>query len=115
MRWTSAPAKRSAPSSAVFRKPGKSPKVSRACTSARWSARWSCSPVTAQSFPTIFIAVLLCLFAGTAEARPAVIYSVGGKFDGPFNAPARVGAERHREAPDEAYGATEHASPAQPL
>src|SRR3546814_15011433 len=84
-------------------------------TSARLAARWSCSPVTAQSFPTIFIAVLLCLFAGTAEARPAVIYSVGGKFDGSFNEAAWVGAERYREETDESYGAFEIASPAQSL
>jgi basic membrane protein A len=71
--------------------------------------------VTAKSLPTIFIAAFLCLFAAAAQARPAVIYSVGGKFDGSFNEAAWVGAERYKEETGESYGEFEIASPAQSL
>lgn len=71
--------------------------------------------MTAKFFPTIFIAGLLCLLAAAAEARPAVIYSVGGKFDGSFNEAAWVGAERYREETGQSYGEFEIASPAQSL
>ncbi|MGD1879565.1 MAG: BMP family protein [Kiloniellaceae bacterium] len=62
-----------------------------------------------------FAAVLVCLFAPTVAAKPAVIYSVGGKFDGSFNEAAYAGAERYREETGEAYGEFEIASPAQSL
>lgn len=55
------------------------------------------------------------LSAGTAFAEPAVIYSVGGKFDGSFNEAAYVGAERYREETGEPYGEFAIASPAQSL
>jgi len=55
------------------------------------------------------------LFAGTALAEPAVIYSVGGKFDGSFNEAAFNGAERYREETGEAYGEFAIDSPAQSL
>jgi basic membrane protein A and related proteins len=71
--------------------------------------------LTARSAPTIFIAALLCLFAVAAQARPAVIYSVGGKFDGSFNEAAWIGAERYKEETGEGYGEFEIASPAQSL
>jgi basic membrane protein A len=71
--------------------------------------------VTAKPLPTIFIAAFLCLFAAVAQARPAVIYSVGGKFDGSFNEAAWVGAERYEEETGESYGEFEIASPAQSL
>src|SRR5690606_15503462 len=58
---------------------------------------------------------LLCLLAGAAVARPAVIYSVGGKFDGSFNEAAWAGAERYRAETGESYGEFEIASPAQSL
>jgi basic membrane protein A and related proteins len=71
--------------------------------------------VTAKSSPTVFIAALLCLLAAAAQARPAVVYSVGGKFDGSFNEAAWVGAERYREETGQSYGEFEIASPAQSL
>jgi len=71
--------------------------------------------VTALSFRTIFIAAVLCLFTAAAQARPAVVYSVGGKFDGSFNEAAWVGAERYKEETGESYGEFEIASPAQSL
>src|SRR3546814_529899 len=72
-------------------------------------------PVTAKFPCTIVGAALLCLFAGVAWAQPAVIYSVGGKFDGSFNEAAYAGAERFREETGEGYGEFEIASPAQSL
>ena len=57
--------------------------------------------------------IALCLFAGAAFAQPAVVYSVGGKFDGSFNEAAYTGAERYREETGESYGEFEIASPAQ--
>lgn len=67
-------------------------------------------------FPCMIVgAALLCLFAGAAWAQPAVIYSVGGKFDGSFNEAAYAGAERFREETGEGYGEFEIASPAQSL
>ena len=71
--------------------------------------------MTALSFRTIFIAAVLCLFTAAAQARPAVVYSVGGKFDGSFNEAAWVGAERYKEETGESYGEFEIASPAQSL
>jgi len=72
--------------------------------------------VSAIFFPTVIAATLLCLLAaGEALARPAVVYSVGGKFDGSFNEAAFAGAERYREETGESYGEFEIASPAQSL
>lgn len=69
----------------------------------------------AKPLPTIFAAAALCLIALTAGAQPAVVYSVGGKFDGSFNEAAWVGAERYREETGGRYGEFEIASPAQSL
>lgn len=71
--------------------------------------------MSARFLPTIFVAAVLCLFATATQARPAVIYSVGGKFDGSFNEAAWVGAERFREETGQRYGEFEIASPAQSL
>ena len=64
---------------------------------------------------TTLLAILFCLLAGTAAAKPAVIYSVGGKFDGSFNEAAWVGAERYQKETGESYGEFEIAAPAQSL
>ncbi len=66
----------------------------------------------------ILFAALLGLVAAAAVAqsappKPAVIYSVGGKFDGSFNEAAWVGAERYREETGESYGEFEIATQAQ--
>lgn len=45
----------------------------------------------------ILLAVLFGLFAATASAKPAVVYSVGGKFDGSFNEAAYTGVQRFIE------------------
>ncbi|MGF1630491.1 MAG: BMP family protein [Kiloniellaceae bacterium] len=63
----------------------------------------------------LLLAAAFCLLAGAAFAQPAVIYSVGGKFDGSFNEAAYVGAERYREETGADYGEFEIASPAQSL
>jgi len=58
---------------------------------------------------------LLVASAGAAPAlaAPAVVYSVGGKFDGSFNEAAYSGAERYRAETGESYGEFEIASQAQ--
>jgi len=71
--------------------------------------------VTAQPVGSFLVVAFLLLAAGEAFARPAVIYSVGGKFDGSFNEAAFAGAERYREETGENYGEFEIASPAQSL
>ncbi|WP_340116487.1 BMP family ABC transporter substrate-binding protein [Pelagibius sp. 7325] len=71
--------------------------------------------MTTKSARPYLIIVLLLAAAGEAFARPAVIYSVGGKFDGSFNEAAFAGAERYREETGEDYGEFEIASPAQSL
>ena len=62
-----------------------------------------------------FVTALLCLVTSTAAAEPAVIYSVGGKFDGSFNEAAYRGAERYKMETGEAYGEFEIANQAQSL
>ena len=69
---------------------------------------------------TSLLAAVLCIFAfpvlaQTAETKPAVIYSVGGKFDGSFNEAAYRGAERYKMETGEAYGEFEIATQAQSL
>jgi basic membrane protein A len=71
--------------------------------------------VTAKSPLPLLLAAVLCLSAPAALAEPAVVYSVGGKFDGSFNEAAWVGAERYREETGADYGEFEIASPAQSL
>lgn len=62
----------------------------------------------------LLLAVLLGLFASTAAiAKPAVVYSVGGKFDGSFNEAAYNGAQRYKEETGEDYGEFEIATQAQ--
>ncbi|WP_322096672.1 BMP family ABC transporter substrate-binding protein [Pelagibius sp.] len=64
------------------------------------------------------LAVLLCALTSAAvanEAGPAVVYSVGGKFDGSFNEAAYRGAERYRAETGERYAEFEIASAAQSL
>ncbi|MGF1592298.1 MAG: BMP family protein [Kiloniellaceae bacterium] len=65
-----------------------------------------------RGFAPAFIFLHLVASAA-AQAQPAVIYSVGGKFDGSFNEAAFAGAERFREETGAAYGEFEIASPAQ--
>ncbi len=65
------------------------------------------------TFRPILLAVLLSLFASAAAAKPAVVYSVGGKFDGSFNEAAYNGAERFREETGEAYAEFEISTQAQ--
>lgn len=56
-------------------------------------------------FRSILLALLFGLSAATATlAKPAVVYSVGGKFDGSFNEAAYRGAERYRDETGESYG-----------
>jgi basic membrane protein A and related proteins len=62
---------------------------------------------------SVLFAGLLCLFASAAFAAPAVVYSVGGKFDGSFNEAAYTGAERYREETGEDFGEFEIATQAQ--
>ncbi|WP_240932932.1 BMP family lipoprotein [Pelagibius litoralis] len=66
-----------------------------------------------------FLAVLLCLFSPAAlaanDSGPAVIYSVGGKFDGSFNQSAYDGAERFKADNGSTYAEFEISSPAQSL
>ncbi len=66
---------------------------------------------------TTFLAGLLCLCGGWALAqtapRPAVVYSVGGKFDGSFNEAAFRGAERYKAETGVAYADFEIATAAQ--
>ncbi len=67
---------------------------------------------------TTFLAALLCLcaavaFAQTAPRKPAVVYSVGGKFDGSFNEAAFSGAERYKAETSVAYTDFEIATAAQ--
>ncbi len=52
----------------------------------------------------ILLAALLGLFTSAALAKPAVVYSVGGKFDGSFNEAAYNGAQRFKEEIGEGYG-----------
>ncbi|WP_193366660.1 BMP family lipoprotein [Pelagibius marinus] len=61
----------------------------------------------------ILLAVLLGLFASAASAKPAVVYSVGGKFDGSFNEAAYDGAQRFKEETGEDYGEFEISTQAQ--
>ena len=64
------------------------------------------------------LAVLLWVVASAAaaaDAGPAVVYSVGGKFDGSFNEAAYRGAERFRAKTGEGYAEFEIASAAQSL
>jgi basic membrane protein A len=65
------------------------------------------------NFRSLLVAVALCLCAAAASARPAVVYSVGGKFDGSFNEAAYTGAERFREETGESYAEFEIANQAQ--
>jgi basic membrane protein A len=64
-------------------------------------------------FRHLLFAAVFFFFASAAVARPAVIYSVGGKFDGSFNEAAYVGAERYREETGESYAEFEIANQAQ--
>ncbi len=50
-----------------------------------------------------FAAAVLIAVAGAAAAEPAVVYSVGGRFDGSFNEAAFRGAERFRAETGESY------------
>ncbi|MEQ8355585.1 MAG: BMP family ABC transporter substrate-binding protein [Kiloniellaceae bacterium] len=65
------------------------------------------------SLRPILLAVLYGLLTFPAFAAPAVVYSVGGKFDGSFNEAAYVGAERYREETGAGYGEFEIAGQAQ--
>lgn len=62
---------------------------------------------------TAVLTALFCLFATAALAKPAVIYSVGGKFDGSFNEAAFRGAEHYRAETGEGYAEYEIANAAQ--
>ncbi|MEO3427721.1 BMP family ABC transporter substrate-binding protein [Pelagibius sp. CAU 1746] len=61
----------------------------------------------------ILLAALLGLFASVAVAKPAVVYSVGGKFDGSFNEAAYNGAQRFKEETGKDYAEFEIANQAQ--
>ena len=62
---------------------------------------------------TVFLAVAFGIIAAAASAKPAVVYSVGGKFDGSFNEAAYNGAERFREETGVGYAEFEIANQAQ--
>lgn len=47
--------------------------------------------------------LVLAALSSAAAAEPAVVYSVGGRFDGSFNEAAWRGAERYREESGETY------------
>ena len=91
----------------VFRPLRKSPRVQDLANRRFGSRRLTLRP--------ILLAVLLGLFASAAFAEPAVVYSVGGKFDGSFNEAAYTGAERYREETGKDYAEFEISSPAQSL
>jgi basic membrane protein A len=62
--------------------------------------------------PTLLAAALLTL-AGAAQADPAVIYDMGGKFDKSFNQAGYDGAERWKKETGKTYAEFEISNPAQ--
>lgn len=63
--------------------------------------------------PTLLALACLTLAAGAAQAQPAVIYDMGGKFDKSFNEAAYNGAERWKKESGKAYLDFEIANEAQ--
>jgi basic membrane protein A len=62
---------------------------------------------------TLLFAAALSLAAGAAQAQPAVIYDMGGKFDKSFNQAGYDGAERWKKEAGKTYLEFEISNPAQ--